>query len=291
MRLEKKTRKLWHLKAENLEDWCGVVADRANEGEKVERWINTSHQRGGKEWSGTDSLEEAQKLLLGGWHAGLDKIEKAKAIDTTDHANSLPTLSPSYSYDVAGEFADVASFCAGEPEHMGSPVDGEHLHVSPVVEVYLNMSTPACIEAHEMENYGAALMSVLDAIQTGGRSTTIYWCFGGCTDNRTTVTTVPLSTAGAPLDRARLAFAFNPAMVRRCYFAVMEMFDDLKYLGGGRGPVIDEIPSELLPDGAITLAGPFEVYQKLRSSIPSAKRAREVLEKELHSKLFGDIAA
>jgi len=249
-----------HLEADSLLDFINTAAQRRH----CTGWTDASQKKGleRREFTGTDSLEDALELLRGGWGEGTARI--VRGVDA-QAAPSPPTLWPEWEYDVAGLVPDVAAYCAGAPECMASPGEDRDAP-SAVIRLYIPGMVPYRIGADTVMRHAVAVATHIDAIQRSGRSVELIWigCNAAKTRNekRHTVTTVPIITAGRALSVAQIAAAYHPAMLRRLWFAVMEQYPQLSDHGDGFGPV-RAAPEWVTADG-VALPGPEQLADKGR---------------------------
>lgn len=251
MHLNKEKPKNWTYNADSLEDFIQTVRDRART--SARRWNNSS-VTGSRSFTGTGSLTEAADMLTHGWPDGAAQILKGQA--EVSAMGGLPDLTPAYEWDIGGEFPDVGAYCAGVPEHMGNPAPFDN-SIASVVRMVIPGSVPSNISAQQIMRYGVALMSVVDAIQESGRSVALVWNNTASKNEHTVHTYIPITTAGAPVDISRVAFAFHPSMLRRCWFASVEMHPDLSVMGMGYGRPTERPPREQWEHGTIYPRGPW----------------------------------
>jgi hypothetical protein len=99
-------------------------------------------------------------------------------------------------------------------------------------------------------------------------------------------TTVPLTTPGAPVDVSRLAFAFHPSMLRRCWFAVCEVEPDLSALGTVYGLARDRRKENEREPGTIYPRGPWAMSD--RDELRNVAGAVRALSADINSQIFGE---
>lgn len=225
-------------------DWSQYL-DRAEKRIVSFGWTNASI-RGGesyREFSGTDSLGEALELARRGWRDGTERLERDLiALESVDRAERDDQSR--WSMDVVGAFPCVGSYLAGDPEYMHSQ---ENLpYEAPVIRLYAGANANVSCTVGQVNNYGAALLCLIDALEENGQSVELVWyaaCYGAkpgrkrkdgtrkwhCVDNQFFGIEVTLKRAGEHLDLDRLAFALgHPSMSRRLACAIREI--DLDYM-------------------------------------------------------------
>ena len=281
-----KDAKHWTYNADSLEQFLGAIKTRAAI-PKNDCW-NCSSIRGTEKFTGTRDLAHDLDLATNGWAEGAAQILKGQA--DINAAGGLPDLTPAFEWDIGGEFPDVGAYCAGVPEHMASPAPFNN-SVASVVRLAIPGSVPAGMEANDLITYGVALMSVIDSIQESGRSVALFWDMTvNMADNGLPLhTVVPLTTAGAPVDVSRIAFAFHPSMLRRCWFATVELLGELEVMGNMYGFATGRRARELWDHGTIYPEGAWGL--KETGGLDSVAGAVRALTKDINGQLFGDYAA
>jgi hypothetical protein len=189
-----------------------------------------------RKFTGVGSLPEAIDLASMGWPEG-----RAQMLASIEHDSTgdVPSLFPAREYDLAGEFPDVAAYCAGTPEHMvslGETTQAGH----PVFRVAVNGMYDCRTAKDSVIRFGVALLSHVSAYQRAGYSVAVDWIGCNTGSEGGVFTWVELLPAGGTLDLDRLAFMLaHPGMLRRLWFAFVEMQPELRHLGPGFGPVTD----------------------------------------------------
>ena len=276
--------------ADSLTDWLNTIDRYADQyaKDRSQVWHHGAVEQNYR-FTRTDSLDQAREIARDGWTEGVRKMEANLAALSANV--SLPDVTPAYSYDVGGMFPDVAAYCAGEIEHMVTPepVDSQ---TQTVVHLVLPGSAPAKMDAGDLETYGAALLSVLDALQRSGRSVSVEWAFvadpneTGLADQYDlkrpdwTMVRTPVIEEGKALDLASVSFAFHPSMLRRLAFAVCGGRPELEELGPVLGTATKEIPEPCREPGKLYPPGPWKVQDagKLRSVKDCAEHLHQWIE-------------
>lgn len=171
------------------------------------------------DWAG-GSREGAFDKARHGWPEG-----RAKMVDAMAKARPSVSLPPAFTMDVAGAYPDPAAAAAGAPDCMVSfdPVEVRH---KPIVRIAVNVWASGAYEPNEFTNYGAAVLSYIDAIESSGfRVELTMLCH--CKMSRTKDTysgRVMIKRAEEPLDIDRVAFCLtHPSMLRRLWFGHMQV--------------------------------------------------------------------
>jgi len=232
------------FKAYNWHEFCAVVGQRPN----VSGWKSSSLSHGDSQWTGTAGPAANLALMTHGWPEGTRRIVAGVSALTA----AQDDLSPQWAMDVCGAFPDVGAYLAGDIEHMHSP-DME-LAAPPVLRLFVPGAYPSEIDPWQVENFGIALLTLIDSLERDGRQIELVWQMSAaCTkparkNSKKRVFTgqppccvqVTLKHAGEHMDLDRLAYAIaHPSMLRRSSFAVMEQFFEFAALGDNFGSPMD----------------------------------------------------
>lgn len=198
-----------------------------------------------------------QELARTGWSAGAMDLSDRLAVHMPerDHVDS-------WRYDVAGELPDIGRYLAGDPVHMKR--HGHPKGHKPIISLFVNNWIVCSTKAHQMANYGAALVSLIDQLENSGRRVelvagTIAQHTRSYLGGKTMLSaTWRVKAAEDPLDLASVAFALaHPAASRRFGWSLWECTnapEDASY-GSGLGAsateddLIDPFPGTLMIRG------------------------------------------
>lgn len=171
------------------------------------------------DWAGGSRADAFDKARHG-WPEG-----RANMVDAMAKARPSVSLPPAYTMDVAGAYPDPAAAAAGAPDCMISfdPVETRH---KPVIRIAVNVWASGAYNPPEFTNYGAAVLSYIDAIEGSGfRVELTMLCH--CKMSRTSDTysgRVLIKRAEDPLDIDRATFCLtHPSMLRRLWFSHMQI--------------------------------------------------------------------
>jgi len=171
-----------------------------------------------RNFTGTDTYEEALDLARWGWPEGTQRMQQA--VDAIASSTAVQTVM-STMHDVAGAYPIAAYAAAGDPMCMVAP--GEVLDsVRPVVRLYVSNTARANTEVESIMNYGAVVLSVVDALESGGFRVEITQgspVAAFMKDNLVGECQIILKNADDALDIEKLSFALaHPSMLRRLQF-------------------------------------------------------------------------
>lgn len=261
----------------SFDSWGDFVADAERRIEHYAQngagWASDSSVREGSSWAGTKNMAEALDLARHGWCDGTRRL-LAGLTDSAPPA-TLPAMHPAWDWDVAGSVPDVGAYCAGVPEHMGTPGDVDP-NAQPVTRLYIPGVAGAMVEAQELERYAVAVASHVEALRANGHSVEVVWTWTSRGRNLPLNLTilVPLIRAGQTMDAAVLAFAFHPSTLRRLAFAVIEQRPALSFLSESKGEVTPLDPADAEP-GAVILPGPNDLHNV--GALGTANKAAEYI--------------
>ena len=232
------------FKSYDWSEFCDVVAKRAGSF----GWQTGSQVHSLSGWNGTANFYENVQLLRSGWPEGRARIVAGvEALQATQD-----DWSPQWAMDAAGAFPDVGAYLAGDIEHMHNPDMEEP--ATPILRLSVAGVASSQIETWQMENFGIALLTLIDSLERDGRQIELtYQATMGITkpsrkgSKKHVWSGLPpcsvqvvLKHAGEHMDLDRLAYALaHPAMLRRSVFAVMEQHGEFAPLGEHFGSPID----------------------------------------------------
>lgn len=176
-------------------------------------------------FNGNCTWDDAVRMARFGWPEGCENLARAVAIARPERA-----IVASLTRDVAGDYPLIPAVVAGDPMNMIARRRSQ-VAATPVVRIDYNASLPGRISAGCMMNRGAALLSIVDALENRGYSCELRLIAKTHQNNhkQTARMAVLFKRAGEPLDIDRAAFALtHPATVRRFYFAFKEQFPELE---------------------------------------------------------------
>lgn len=175
------------------------------------------------DWAGA-SRADSFSMARFGWPEGREHMVTAMA-----RARPAIALAPAFTLDVAGAYPDPCAAAAGVPDCMVS-YEPEQSKASPVIRMAVNVWASGGYDPKEFTNYGAAVLSYIDAIESSGfRVELTMLCHCEVDRNRRGDTysgRVMIKRAEDPMDIDRLTFCLtHPAMLRRLWFTHMQIAD------------------------------------------------------------------
>jgi hypothetical protein len=192
----------------------------------------TSRSTSNAGWSGTPTFEEAMRLAREGWPEGLEMIQRLTT--RLEHITSDLVAKPIVQWDVAGDFADAGLYATGVPECMGFFAEAEPTKGSgKIVKIRLNSSVSGGVGTGTIMRRGAVACALIDALESAGRSCEVEIA-SSTHDGWKVATTVPIKSAGEPLELDRMAYNLaHPSSFRRLMFSAWEHLpDEIRHANG-----------------------------------------------------------
>lgn len=174
----------------------------------------SSHERRSEQWDLNAGWDGALRLAREGWSEGARRVE-FEAAQVTQIGDR-----PHIAFDVAGEFPDVARFCAGEPLHMVRHKRDR----KPVVHLLVNVCCSASISAKSFAAYGGAVAALVDQLENSDHRVELDVVAANAHSGRgRSLCGWKVKQASDPVDMAAIAFSIaHPAAFRRLVFAMWE---------------------------------------------------------------------
>ena len=204
---------------------------------------DSSQEHGNEEWSGTNSYEEAQSLLIHGYEDPVKSIKSSLAKNkklTSKIYSSIPK--PIAQNRVVGFVPNVPNALRGLPESM---ITMEKLHKKRKTISIIYATGGSCgVESDVLASAGAALVSAVNLIELSGVQTELSIGFMPTKKTKQIIfPTVKIKSYGERFSLQKICFPMiHPAMFRRIGFKYLEtcpgMVEDFSH-GYGRPPELD----------------------------------------------------
>lgn len=210
-----------------------------------------------RQWGDSQDLSSALNLARYGWPEGRERLKKITE-KLNPMESPLRNMKYSTSYDVGGTQPDISAFLAGAPDHM---IDyGEQtIAASPIVQLQINIDSPAAVPWTYMANHAVAVASLCDALETQGyqcelRLANATYASGGGKPSLT-MFTCEFKRAGEPLDPDLTVFALgHPDVLRTFLFSIYKSQTEINYrFQHSMGAPTAEIPPDYTDPGVINL--------------------------------------
>ena len=208
---------------------------------------------GDKEFTGTESIEQAVSLARHGWPDGLKNM--ARNVAALAAAPSL-ARGPAFSFDVGGAYPMAALASAGDPACMVNLAPTNE-RARPIIRLGVAASFSWRYETKEVENYGAGLVGIIDALEAADYRVEVNLAFSFQSEGEKALFTIKVKDSGDAIDLDRLAFCLcHASMLRRICFGLMESCLNSKRwavaYGTPRALAQDEMPDFLPLAGVMT---------------------------------------
>lgn len=229
---ERRNAALIQYRAESLADMIAHVT--SPEGQPKRPFGAESRDNEAKpSWDLGVGWKGALALSSQGWRDGRRAIAEAMATLPGDLVISPPQLA-----DVAGGVLDCAAHVAGAPDCFDVD-DDDAPGRARVIRLLVHTAASCGVPAQHFMNRGAAIASVIDALEAGGISCEIEALCTGEGNNYDQVTIRHIvKRAGDPLNLEAVAISLaHPGIFRRIDFAALESIGDFDpgFTGGAKG--------------------------------------------------------
>ena len=195
---------------DNLLDMVRHITDAP----RLWRAQDSHRERPCSDWDDSVGYDGALRLARDGWEQGVRNLSALAAAVPND-------IVVSRAYSVAGEMPDVPRYLAGDPYNMvhrrraATP--------KPAMRIVINAVASAGVTAAEFMNYGAAMVALVDRLESRRVRVELTACFTISLRNNTANIYWTVKRAEDQLDLSAVAFSLgHPAMLRRLGFAAME---------------------------------------------------------------------
>jgi hypothetical protein len=171
-----------------------------------------------QKWDLNAGYEGALKLARDGWAEGMDAMEQA-----------LQAIIPAVGHDarwgwsVTGGSPSVSRFLRGHPKNMRNRRK-KAMGSAPVLHIAVNCAASCAVSATQMANYGAAIVGLIDRLETTGKRVHLDVVNVTCVNGGVRLAHGwNVKLASEHVDLGAVAFSLaHPASFRRLGFAMME---------------------------------------------------------------------
>ena len=195
----------------------------------------------GENWDLGVTWDEAVEMGTSGWAKATSKMHKIRASNET----LMDLGAPGYEWDVTGIMPDIPEFLSGAPECM---INWSEDEATPIIRIGMDCSYSAGNSGRYAVNLGAAVLSLVDALEAAGNMVELTASFrglGGWGGSKIAVNTdILVKATDEYTDVSRVGYAIaHPAFFRKLYLRYLELMDDKhqRMLGSGYGgPAVDD---------------------------------------------------
>lgn len=206
-------------------NWC-----RDNEGKTICSYKDSENDD--FYFTHSRSYKDAIKIAEDGWNEGAEKINKG--IDKIHAIGKGYTIVPKY--EVAGESVEIGRYLTGDPECMQEWEIVETVGHK-VVDIYFNVVSSGGYSTDSLINYGTAVLSIIDYLESIGIRVNLYSYFSveNNSSGENFIVIVKVKAANEALNLPTCAFAVaHPSMQRRFMFKVEEIIPGFHSYGYGK---------------------------------------------------------
>lgn len=231
-------------------------------------------------WAG-GTREQAFEMARMGWPEGRKNMVEAMA-----QARTSITLAPAFTLDVGGAYPDPAAAAAGVPDCMVHFTPEESRH-RPIVRIAVNIWASCAYKSREFTNYGAAVLSYIDAIESAGfrvELTMLCHCLANSGPRAVYTASAIIKRAEEPLDIDKAAYCLtHSTMLRRIFFGHMQLVEGaagrMNYCGSPHNPEEEDVERGQIVVPGINTISPGSPH--LRSPQACAKHISATMQKVL----------
>lgn len=182
--------------------------------------IEQSHSTGAsvKEFTGSESYEEANDLALNGWDYGAEEVNKIM-MERAENYEQVKRLTISY----VGCVPCIPAYLSGSPANMIAikkrPTN------KPIITICYNSAVGYNITAEAITKAAAKLLNVIRGLEAGGAAINLFACsFSRSRDSTETETlAVKIKDSKEPFNVLNMAYPLiHPSFLRRQSFAFTE---------------------------------------------------------------------
>jgi len=169
---------------------------------------------------GTNTFEEAVKLINSGWAEGADKITALSAKLNIGKTMDIDQID--LTMDTNGALLDIPEYITGNPDcfynFIEAPAD------TPVIKVGFQINGLASMRGEAFNNRGLAMLALVDALEFSGHAVELYaFEYSTGREGYALQSEVLIKRPDEPLDKDKLAFVgAHPSFFRRIFFGVRE---------------------------------------------------------------------
>jgi hypothetical protein len=199
-----------------------MIADASRDSQWATDVTSKGKTGSARQFTGSASFDETVSLARTGWQDGLKKMTKGVHAIASSQAVGR---APAYSLDVAGAYPIPALAAAGLPDCMVALAPVQE-RTRPIVRLIVTVSVMAGFTAEAFANYGAALVSIIDALEANDCRVelTVAACSSPLRSlKEKALYTVRIKEAQDSVDLDRMAFCLSHiSFFRRLFFAIYE---------------------------------------------------------------------
>ena len=184
---------------------------------------NSSEREGNRSWAGTNTLEEAYDLLLGGDESLYKKFIEQKDVVVEKMLGNVINKNK-IKNDVVGFQPNVPNFLLGLPNDMINEIPAKISQK--ILNIVLTMSVSSGVGAETLQSIGMKYIQVIDLLEKSGYRVNLYIAHAGEYESEKDICLIRIKTDREPFNIKKCVFPIaHPSMFRRIMFRWMECCD------------------------------------------------------------------
>lgn len=214
-------------------------APRTKHNEKQGFNSSESVSRGYIDFTGTDSLEAADELLLNGYDAGVDALQNA-----TKNVSRNYKVVTTIKNDVCGFIPNVGAYLTGEPRNMMNITTRRVKAQSKVINLIICITVLGDVAPKTIHEVNGMILRNIIELERGGYNINLYVAdLTKYKSKESTITIVKLKSSNERLNLLKVSYPLvHSSFLRRHIFAVQERLSDIEK---GYGKSMDMSTSDL----------------------------------------------
>lgn len=174
--------------------------------------IQKSSVENNKEFTGTESYDEAMNLAIYGWETGIKELELEKELIVDGQME--------FNHEIVGCSVDVGRFLSGVPDCMINFIDRIERD-KPELVVYVNLTYSGYYAQEEAQKYAKKILEIL--VKANQKySIKLVGTFSTKNDKTLSIEQVVIKDFYQSFVLNNLAFSFHPSFFRRIWFRFAE---------------------------------------------------------------------
>jgi hypothetical protein len=206
------------VKTDGFNDLSRLATESGNAGGSSNKGFDKSYH------TSSNSLGEALGQLVDGWTGSMTTMEKVRD-KVRERVGSLDVNTFRFDNALIGQYLDISSFLAGEPQCMLQAYEDTTKRANKFVRILVDVSVSWQIKPEDIATRGGAIVALCDVLNLCGYSTEV-WASATCSgDKPSSLLSVllPVQHNGSPWDIRSASFPLtNGDYLRRVIFAVQE---------------------------------------------------------------------
>lgn len=210
--------KFYDFKFKSLSELSNFIDSTPTKGIfKGELTVSNSETERVKSFSGTESFDQANGYMLGGWRAGAESVAAYMAKSKAGRNG----VSPKTFNSVVGFAPCVPAYLSGNPLNMYNQTQAPNR--KRIVSITYNIVADFSISAESIQQTAAKLFNVIVGLEKQGINTELYVCAIARRDSEQIFWATCIKQAARPFNLLSAVYPFtNPSMLRRHHFAITE---------------------------------------------------------------------